>query len=258
MKIEQDVLGVLALIETDGLKARIVEQLDRKLYTRVNKVLEACGGKWSRGDKAHVFREDARPLLDAAIVMGEVTTSSDIGFFPTPPELAQRLVQMAGVEPVDCVLEPSAGTGALVDAVVAAGGVVHVIERDPAMRRGLVEKYSLQAHVMVYESASKLALDFLTYDVGDRKWDRVVMNPPFCKVGAGDHLDHVAHAMRQLRPGGTLAAILPSGVVFREDRRHREFREFVVEHHGVITGLPPMSFKGSGTGVNTVAVMMTA
>ena len=34
--------------------------------------------------------------------------------FPTPPDLAQRMVDEAQIEPGECVLEPSAGTGNLI------------------------------------------------------------------------------------------------------------------------------------------------
>jgi hypothetical protein len=58
MKISNDVANVLAnsCVEENRLFLP-PEQLDRKLYVSVNKVLEAIGGKWNRREKAHLFDE---------------------------------------------------------------------------------------------------------------------------------------------------------------------------------------------------------
>ena len=74
-----------------------------------------------------------------------------------------------------------------------------------------------------------------TAPTGD--YDRVVMNPPFY----GTHYArHVEHALRYLRPGGILIAILPAAARYE---------------HGLLTGswedLPVGSFSESGTNVNT-------
>lgn len=42
------------------------DQLDRKLYEKVNKALESAGGIWSRKDNAHLFAGDPRPYLGLA------------------------------------------------------------------------------------------------------------------------------------------------------------------------------------------------
>ena len=45
--------------ERDGkIAGVIVQQLDRNDYVKVNKALEALGGKWNRKAKAHLFDED--------------------------------------------------------------------------------------------------------------------------------------------------------------------------------------------------------
>ena len=82
------------------------------------------------------------------------------------------------------------------------------------------------------------------------------MNPPFCKVGLGDHLDHVQRAYDMLVPDGVLVSVLPASVTFRQDRRYAGFRDWVLAN-GEITPLPANSFKASGTNVNTVVVKMT-
>lgn len=252
MKIAADVLAVLSALSIDGREVRIAEQLERRLYQRVNEVLEACGGKWNRKAKAHLFPEDAAPLLDAVINLGEVTTSKDVGFFPTPAPLARELVELAGVQRGDVVLEPSAGTGRIVDAALEAGARrVVAIERDHKMAASLMARGDARVIVPPYH-------DFLDADAAIGPIDRAPMNPPFCRVGRGDHLDHVRHAFAMLRPGGVLVSVLPSSITFRRDRRHAAFRDWFATLGGRVKELPAFSFRESGTDVNTVVLRMEA
>jgi len=49
------------------------EQLDRKLYEKVNRALESAGGVWSKRDKAHLFAGDPRPYLGLAEMPEDAT-----------------------------------------------------------------------------------------------------------------------------------------------------------------------------------------
>lgn len=243
MRIAPEVMVELDLLQIDGCRAVITRPLDRKMYTRLDEVLKALGGKWNRGQKAHVFPSDAGPLLDVAITTGEVTTAKDLGFFPTPVILARELVEMAGVTAGQRVLEPSAGTGRIVSALLDVGALVTAVERD-ASRRAELERI---------EGFVVLDLDDCM-SVADAEFDAVVMNPPFCKVGLGDHLDHIRHCFEMLRPGGTLVSVGPASIEFRQDKRHTAFRAWVDDLGGEIESLPEESFKASGTGVRTCVV----
>lgn len=254
MKIAPDVLAVLSALDIRGREVRITEQLDRRVYVRVNEVLEACGGKWTRKAKAHLFDRDAAPVLDLVITTGEVTTAADIGFFPTPAPLAAELVALAGVQRDDVVLEPSAGSGRIVDAAIASGAIVVACERDPEMRAALVGR----AEVVVSptcEARGDGLDDFLEHEAAP-VFDRVAMNPPFLRVGIGDHLEHVRHAFAMLRAGGVLVSVLPSSITFRRDRRHAAFRDWYETLGGEVRELPAFSFRESGTDVNTVVLRM--
>jgi len=248
VKVSNDALAVLSTLEVDGNNVRITEQLDRALYTRVNKVLEAIGGKWNRKARAHLFGSAPTPRLDLVITTGEVKTGQDVGFFETPEFLAARLVKMADVRDKH-VLEPSAGRGRIIHALHEAHAVtVTAVEWLPDNRDHLLKS--------VLKGRDKLVdvtdcLDFAPI----AKFDRVVTNPPFCRSGKGDHIDHVRHCYSLLRPGGVLVSVLPSSVEFRRDRRHAEFRRWLLDS-GTIEPLPEGSFKESGTGVNTVVVRL--
>ena len=72
MRLDQDVLAALSTLEYPAQnRAVLTEQLERATYVRVDKALQALGGKWNRGAKAHVFPGDARERVDAAITTGE-------------------------------------------------------------------------------------------------------------------------------------------------------------------------------------------
>lgn len=264
MRIDEATLTIMsdAFEYPTAHHVRIVKQLDRAAYQRVDKVLVAIGGKWSRAAKAHTFTSDARPLVDAVIDSGMVDTARDIGWFPSPPAVVAELLQRAEVRPGMRVLEPSAGTGSIVVALLAMPSV-----RVVAVERHLERRAALRA-IVSRDTQALLTIadvdDFLDTSPGSWKlggaergpwrFHRVVMNPPFCKVGNGDHIDHVQHAWSMLAPDGVLVSVMPSSITFRQDRRHVAFRAWVAERGGAIEPLPDDSFKASGTGVRTVVV----
>lgn len=245
IQISNEVITELSLasISDDGRQITLGRPLDRKLYIATNKVLEELGGDWKRGPKAHVFADDVRPRLEIALSTGKITTAADLGFFETPPDLAERLVRMAEVGPGSFCLEPSAGRGAIVEPLRAAGGLVTMIEVDRDRFKHLRLRFA-------DHEARAVNADFMTYEP-EEPFDRVVMNPPFAKVLGADCIDHVMRAFGMLIPSGVLVSVLPSGINFREDRRHVAFRAWIKSHGGLVSDLPEGSFTTSKTEVNT-------
>ena len=72
MRIDDEVLAVLSAAQTEGCNVFLTGQLDRKLYDRTNKVLEAADGQWNRKARAHVFAADAFDRMDQIILSGSV------------------------------------------------------------------------------------------------------------------------------------------------------------------------------------------
>lgn len=260
MKIAEDVLAVLSRVDASAgdKTVRLPEQLARKHYEAVNKVLVELGGKWNRGRKAHLFSEDPESLIEQCLLTGEVGTRAERGFFPTSAELSKRLVAELALLPLSGVgalegmrvLEPSAGDGDIVEAMLFAGAAeVVVCEIDDKQRAAL---YSMNRRVAV------AAGDFFDMPLLPA-FDAVGMNPPFAKDPNGhDAIDHVSRAFRFLKPGGRLASILPSGVRYREDRKHTAFRDWIDSIDGTMVDLPDGSFKAAGTNVSTVLVTVIA
>lgn len=237
--ISQDVLTVLSGAVMDGQALSVTQQLDRALYLRVNKVLAALGGKWNRKTKAHLFTDDARELVDSVILTGKVFLPDNFDFFPTPAEVVEKLFAVADLRPDHIALEPSAGGGAIAIPLSKIVKRVDCIEFVPPAAAELRERFDsvIEASLLDVEPTPN--------------YDRIIMNPPFSKR---QDIHHVLHAAGFLKPGGRLVSVMAAGVVFREDKLSKGFRQFVSDHGGSITALPENSFKVSGTSVNTVIV----
>lgn len=185
------------------------EQLPRDLYEEVNKVIVAAGGKWNRSKRAHVFPEgrDPRSLLGQAETGAVVNIKQTTQAFYTPKAVAERAVELLDMSGRGVVLEPSAGHGALIDAVLEATHAhVMAFELDAASFDVLGRKYKSNSRVTLGQG------DFLSVGEGyecsdDPKPTAVVMNPPFTR---GQAQAHVRHALYFLAEDEVLVAILPA------------------------------------------------
>jgi len=246
MKVATDVMALLSASRTEGNKLFITGgQLERGLYSRLDKTLKAAGGKWNTKAKAHLFESDAADAIENIIMTGEVTVPQDFGYFPTPPPVVEKLLELGQISKGMVALEPSAGRGAIAEALEAAGLVVDCVE--------LLPENAQHLHSAGYRSVH--LGDFLTVEPAPQ-YDRVVMNPPFDKKRSDIH--HVLHALKFLKPRGLLVAVMPTGVMFREDALSRDFRGIVSAHAGSIVNLPDASFKTSGTLVSTCITIIPA
>ena len=165
------------------------------------------------------------------------------GYFPTPADVVARMIEAAEIpdgEPV-AILEPEAGSGAILDAIREAFPLVRLsaYERQASLREVLdLKGYALDGSDFL-DAAPAPTFDF------------VLMNPPFEN---GQDIDHVRHAFAFLRPGGRLVAIMSPGPFFRQGRHELEFRDWFDDLAAERVALPSGSFKASGTGVETLMV----
>lgn len=250
MKVSNEVLNVLAAAEFTGQRLVLTGQLDRKLYTSTNAVLEAAGGKWDKKTKAHLFPMDAADAMEQIILTGEVdyakspkSVAQIYGFFPTPEQVVSRLMMLADIRPRMRVLEPSAGLGAIAYPCAAAGALVDCYE----IQQGNAAMLAMTAP---HDLGHTKVADFLQIEPR-AEYDRVVMNPPFAKQA---DVKHVLHALKFLKPDGLLVSVMSSGVTFRDDKLTQSFRDLVRARAGDIEALEDGAFKSSGTMVRTVIV----
>lgn len=191
----------------------------------------------------------ARDTLRAQLEAG-VRVVSAPQLFPTPAAIAERMIELARPPIGARVLEPSAGTGAL---LAVLPGVVPF----PGMIR------QTACHVVAVEKAQPLAgqlrasglahevhcADFLECnDLGD--FDTILMNPPFANA---DDILHIEHALPMLRPGGRLVAICANG-----PRQQERLRPLVASRGGRWIDLPDGSFAEQGIHVRTALILIPA
>lgn len=175
------------------------------------------------------------------------------GFFPTPPDIAEQLMEFAGLGEVKTVLEPSAGSGCLIDMVRQQhpGIVIYYCEINCFLLEILRAKYEKSGEVH-FIGRDCFDLDPVIFQP---RFDAIVLNPPFER---GDDAAHVLHACKFLAPGGILAAIVSDGVFARKDKKATAFRDFLRDSTADIAGLPVDAFKPSGTGVRCRMVRIRA
>lgn len=169
----------------------------------------------------------------------QVVTANQL--FPTPPDLAARMVEEAEIKPGHDVLEPSAGTGNILRACFHLNGAgftgkpkagdLVAVEINPALTQALANEFP---------TAKVVNGDFLNFNGDLGTFDRILMNPPFEN---GSDIKHIKHALAMLKPGGRLVAICANG-----PRQQKELQPIATTWET----LPEETFKEAGTGVQTV------
>lgn len=163
-----------------------------------------------------------------------IKTISAPQLFPTPPEIAEKMVELAEIEPNHRILEPSAGTGNILKAIGNGPDKVAI-----EINHELVG-------ILMHCGVSGLKIiedDFLQQNGELGSFDRIIMNPPFKN---GVDIKHIRHAQTFLNPGGRLVALCANG------SRQREAFKNIADYW---EDLPDGSFKNQGTNVN-VAIFM--
>ncbi|MDZ7823099.1 MAG: class I SAM-dependent methyltransferase [Ahrensia sp.] len=166
-------------------------------------------------------------------------------YFPTPRSIIEQMIEFAQIPPgVDCtILEPSAGHGAIIDALA---------ELRPMASVFACEVWGTLRDILKDKGANLVGHDFEGYEP-ERQFDFALMNPPFER---GQDAAHVMRAFEMLKPGGRLVSVMSPGPFFRSDRKSQEFRDWFSAQGGDRHDLPKGSFKQAGTSVDTVLVVI--
>jgi len=174
--------------------------------------------------------------------------AKDLQFYRTPDAVADMLVSRAAPGDGCAVLEPSCGDGSILDALRRYSDKCDHYDRETGRHRapeikGLgIEVDPARARAAEAKGYGVVCKNFLQV-TPNPKFDMVLMNPPF----SGKHYQkHVNHALKFLKPGGVLYAILPITAL----TDHGFIKN---ERYGQDTwhDLPTGSFSESGTNINT-------
>lgn len=220
-------------------------QLDRADYLKVKKLFESNGGKWKGGKtQGFIFETDTESIL-ARLQGGDTSNrKKKFQFFETPADIARKLaVRLGDVEPTHRILEPSAGRGALIKAV---------LEEWPEQT---VDCYELMEEnceeLAKIPNARLLGNDFMEAEVG--MYDKIIANPPFAN---NQDIKHVTKMWEHLADGGQMAVIMGCHWQFAIDKPSKAFRSFVESVDHDITVLPKGTFKSSGTDVESMMLVL--
>lgn len=166
------------------------------------------------------------------------------GYFPTPKNVVNKMLDLADIKAGDYVLEPSAGSGNIADLIA---------EKYSSSKLDVVEKNSSLSEILLEKGHNVVDNDFIKY--GGVSYDKIIMNPPFEN---GQDVDHVKHAYELLKSGGRIVAIMSEHPFFESDKKSVNFRDWLESVGGTSEKLPEGSFKESdrSTGVNTRIVVI--
>lgn len=220
-------------------------QFNKKSYADAKKWIEEAGGSWQGGKvQGFTFPFNADRVFSILHEGKRCNLQQDFQFFATPPEVADWLVMLAGgVHEDEKVLEPSAGTGAIIDAIHRSCKdlVVDCFELMPENKELLSKKSNINI----------LGDDFTTYDLG--LYDKIIANPPFSK---NQDIRHVRRMYEHLNNGGTVAAIMSCHWKIAIEKECADFREWLKDVHAKVCDIEEGSFKQSGTGIEATAVII--
>lgn len=217
-------------------------QLERNIYLEVKKSLELIGGKWKSGKvQGFVFEQDPTELLALITGGGNCNLKKEFQFFATPDSIADHLVALADIRSTDKVLEPSAGRGAIVNAI-------H--RRHPDIVVDGCELMDLNVTFLGKIPNFRLVgRDFLT-DCND-KYNVIVANPPFSK---NQDINHIMKMESLLYPGGRLVSIASVHWQFAGGKKEQLFKMWLENHNAEISPIDKGEFKETGTMVGACII----
>lgn len=221
-------------------------QLERKLYQDVAKSLQFIGGKWKGGKiQGFIFNTDPSELLKEVASGNKRNIKKEFQFFETPEIICDRLIELAEINVEHAILEPSAGRGAIVNA----------IHRELGGSGFTVYGYELMpTNVQFLEKICGFRLigsDFLTEC--ETYFDRIIANPPFSK---NQDIDHVIKMYDHLKEGGRVVSIVGTSWINGSQKKQIEFRNWLDEVGAEVIDIERGAFKESGTMVGGKIVII--
>lgn len=141
-------------------------------------------------------------------------------FYPTPANLINKMNKKIDWMSIKSVLEPSAGSGNLVEAILKQFDYTKAYRRDPKYDIDVIEHDENLRHVLKGKNFRVISDDFLSFDTY-KKYDLIFMNPPFSH---GDkHLLKAIDLIESQKRAGQIVCILNAETLknpYTNDRKH--------------------------------------
>lgn len=217
-------------------------------YTNVRKALLNAGAKYNKN--TFIFPNDAQPYIDRITGGEKVNIKKEFQFYATPAHIADIVIEYADIDLIKHhVLEPSAGQGALIQAIhrkwpnsifkqVVAFELLDI-------NRGILQK--MQGVLLADH-------DFLTVPGGyNEQFDRIIANPPFSK---NQDIDHIRKMYECLKPGGRIVTIASKHWQYAAGKKEKAFKQWLGDINAVVEDVEAGEFKESGTNIATCIIII--
>lgn len=212
-------------------------------YPEVRKALLNAGSKYKRN--TFIFPSNAQPFVDRLCSGESINIKKEFQFFPTPADIADWLVELADLKAEHIILEPSAGQGAIIDAIV---------RQFPEMMVECFEIMPENAAILEkHNSAIVIGHDFLKPYIEDETFDRIIANPPFTK---NQDIDHINNMFQGLKSGGRIVSIASKHWQFSGNKKEVEFKEWLGDINADIYEIERGRFKEAGTMISCCIIVI--
>lgn len=227
-------------------------QVPSDVFPKVKAAILGIGGVWNRNKQGYVFKSDPRDLF-ARICDGEridllKSFKRTSQYFPTPRPVIEMMLEFIWIGAEYRVLEPSAGTGSICDALLAEFRLdkypwyLDVCELHPPFAKALCES-----------GLNLVGMDFLEMLRPERGYNLIVANPPFSK---NQDIAHAVKMFEMLTPGGRMVTMMSSGFQRSSTPQGKELNSWLqCAYHSVID-VEKDAFKESGTSVETKILVL--
>lgn len=223
-------------------------QLERKLYQEVAKAIELIGGKWNRQYVGFVFKENPT-LLMADISNGDKRNlKKEFQFFATPSHIADKLLVLSEINEYDLILEPSAGQGAIINAIQKKHKNANV---NYCELMDINRTFLSKIPNTTYITDNFLRVPTNKTFIGI--FHKIIANPPFSE---NQDIDHVKAMWELLAVGGRIVSIMSKHWQFSQNKKESNFRNWLNEINADIINLDAGEFKESGTNIPTCIVII--
>ena len=219
-------------------------QFNKKSYLEAKKWIEETGGSWNTSKQGFTWEFDANRVVGILLQGQRCNLKQEFQFFATPSHIADLAVsKFSSLDDNMTILEPSAGRGALVEAIR---------RRCPS---AFVDCYELMPENIPFlqkvDGAKIVGQDF---NECKSKYDRIIANPPFSN---NQDIDHLYMMYERLNIGGEVSCITSQHWKLAQDKKCTNFREWLKTNGADVTDIEQGEFKESGTTVATSLIHLT-
>lgn len=208
--------------------------LAAEVYAEVKACFAAFNIAWKKRRKVHEASQEGYFALRAALAAGYyVDTRKSLEFYATAPDFAKALAEELAEDlrwmDEPRILEPSAGDGAIVAAILDAlpKARVTAVEIEPFRAALLTERFRGDDRVTIVSSD--------VCELRDDSFDGALMNPPF--ENAFIHIKHVASLVRR---GGFVI-----GIASLRRRKDQPLATWLAQRDAIISPTPEDAFIGT-------------